>query len=118
MASFKSKKDKRFNNETKYLHQEMLTVSFLFLNHCRKLSFKNYEERKLSAEKICAEAEQMKLQFQEMSPKLVKLGIGRSCFQRNINLVWLLINTFLEKKKENEYFIKVLAIPLKSFPFI
>ncbi|GFN92469.1 exocyst complex component 3-like [Plakobranchus ocellatus] len=36
----------------------------------RKLSFKNYEERKISAEKICAEAEQMKLQFQEMSSKL------------------------------------------------
>lgn len=34
----------------------------------RKLSFKNYEERRASAEKICKEAKQMKSQFQEMSP--------------------------------------------------
>lgn len=36
----------------------------------RKLSFKNYEERKASAEKICAEAEQIKHQFIDMCGKL------------------------------------------------
>ncbi|BFZ21283.1 hypothetical protein BsWGS_24322 [Bradybaena similaris] len=36
----------------------------------RKLSFKNYEERKASAEKICVEAEQIKHQFIDMCGKL------------------------------------------------
>ncbi|XP_012937446.1 exocyst complex component 3 [Aplysia californica] len=36
----------------------------------RKLSFKNYEERRSSAEKICSEAEMIKGQFVEMCPKL------------------------------------------------
>ncbi|KAH9513686.1 Exocyst complex component 3 [Bulinus truncatus] len=36
----------------------------------RKLSFKNYEERKVSAEKICSESEKIKDQFIDMSPKL------------------------------------------------
>ncbi|KAL8558497.1 hypothetical protein ACOMHN_059238 [Nucella lapillus] len=34
----------------------------------RKLSFKNYEERRTSSEKICKEAKQMKSQFLEVSP--------------------------------------------------
>ncbi|KAK7091651.1 exocyst complex component 3-like [Littorina saxatilis] len=34
----------------------------------RKLSFKNYDERKVSAEKICKEAKMMKQQFLEMAP--------------------------------------------------
>ncbi|KAK3774856.1 hypothetical protein RRG08_008405 [Elysia crispata] len=50
--------------------QDRIVVEYVKALLSRKLSFKNYEERKLSAEKICAEAEQMKLQFQEMSPKL------------------------------------------------
>ena len=36
----------------------------------RKLSFKNYEERRSSAEKICSEAEMIKSQFVDMCPKL------------------------------------------------
>uniref|UniRef100_A0A2C9M3Y4 Exocyst complex component 3 n=1 Tax=Biomphalaria glabrata TaxID=6526 RepID=A0A2C9M3Y4_BIOGL len=36
----------------------------------RKLSFKNYEERKMSAEKIVSESEQIKAQFTDMSSKL------------------------------------------------
>ncbi|GFR70498.1 exocyst complex component 3, partial [Elysia marginata] len=50
--------------------QDRIVVEYVKALLSRKLSFKNYEERKISAEKICAEAEQMKLQFQEMSPKL------------------------------------------------
>ncbi|CAL1537794.1 unnamed protein product [Lymnaea stagnalis] len=36
----------------------------------RKLSFKSYDERKATAEKICREAEDLKAQFLAMSPKL------------------------------------------------
>jgi hypothetical protein len=37
----------------------------------RKLSFKNYDERKASVDKICHEADQMKQLFVEMAPRQV-----------------------------------------------
>lgn len=40
-------------------------------NPARKLSFKNYDERRASAEKICREAEQMHKLFKDLAPKLV-----------------------------------------------
>lgn len=46
----------------------------------RKLSFKNYDERKVSVDKICHEAEKMKMLFREMSQNRDELKQEQSPF--------------------------------------
>lgn len=74
-----------------------ILVSFYWktinLLSCRKLSFKTYEERKIAAEKICKESEQMGALFHKYTNKvsstdlMLKLS-GCVCSFLHFNMTW------------------------------